>query len=136
MTTRAERASAYAREELLKILKPGDTVYTILRHVSRSGMYRVISVIAKKDDELVCITGTILNLKGMKWDSKHYGLGIHGCGMDVGFEVVYNLSYELFKHGFVCIGDNCPSNDHFNGDRDYTPHKHSDPGYALRHKWL
>lgn len=33
-----------ARENLLKILKPGMRVYTVLRHVSRSGMMRHISV--------------------------------------------------------------------------------------------
>lgn len=33
-----------ARENLLKILKPGMRVYTVLRHVSRSGMVRHISV--------------------------------------------------------------------------------------------
>ena len=33
-----------ARGMLLKILSPGDTVYTIVRHVSRSGMQREISL--------------------------------------------------------------------------------------------
>jgi hypothetical protein len=38
----AEQADAVA--ELHKLLKPGDTVYTILRHVSSSGMSRVIDL--------------------------------------------------------------------------------------------
>jgi hypothetical protein len=38
-----EIEQAEAKAALLKILKPGDTVNTILRHVSRSGMMRHIS---------------------------------------------------------------------------------------------
>jgi len=31
----------------------------------------------------------------------------------------------------------CASNDHSNGDREYVVGKiHSDPGYALKHRWL
>jgi hypothetical protein len=30
-------------EDLRTLLKPGDTVHTVLRHVSRSGMFRRIS---------------------------------------------------------------------------------------------
>jgi hypothetical protein len=82
--------------------------------------------------------------------------------MDMGFHLVYNLSYSLFPDGFGCIGRaedyrfHCPSNDHSNGDRDYTPHMsenerlgadgslctchathwHKDGGYALIQKWL
>jgi hypothetical protein len=59
-----------------------------------------------------------------------------GCGMDMGFAAVYGLSYALFGKGFECTGPNCPANDHSNGDRDYTPHMHSDGGYALKHRWL
>lgn len=59
-----------------------------------------------------------------------------GCGMDVGFSLVYNLGWVLFPNGFECVGERCPSNDHSNGDRDYSPHHHSDGGYALRQRWL
>ena len=75
---------------------------------------------------------------------KRDGIIMGGCGMDMGFSLVYNLSSALFPDGFECIGkgddrgafSRCPSNDHTNGDRDYSPHKHSDGGYALRHRWL
>jgi hypothetical protein len=53
--------------------------------------------------------------------------------MDMGFHVVYNLSSALYRGGFGCIGDKpvrCPSNDHSNGDRDYTPHMHVVSGPA------
>ncbi len=78
------------------------------------------------------------------------------CAADSGWQLVYNLSHTLYLDGFGCIGERCPSNDHSNGDRDYTPywhrdipkpegktsadysatHWHQDGGYALRHEWL
>ena len=121
-----------ARKELLEILKPGDTVYCVLRHVSRSGMQREISFFTegmRRIDSQVC------DALDMRW-GKHNGVVASGCGMDMGFAIVYNLSHVLFNDSFVCIGDRCPSNDHSNGERNYKPHKHSDGGYALRHHWI
>jgi hypothetical protein len=80
------------------------------------------------------------------------GLGVGGCGMDMGFHLVYSLSRALFPTGFGCIGRVtnakgertawCNSNDHHNGDRDHTRHTtrrkhwHRDGGYALVHRWM
>jgi hypothetical protein len=66
----------------------------------------------------------------------HDGIVVRGCGMDMGFHLVYNLSSILFADSFTCIGPGCPSNDHSNGDKDYTPHLHTDAGYALRSAWI
>ena len=41
-----EKERDEARERLLEMLRPGDTVHTILRHVSRSGMSRSISPVS------------------------------------------------------------------------------------------
>ena len=41
-----------AKVDLREIIKPGDTIYTIVRHVSRSGMYRSISLFAMVGGEL------------------------------------------------------------------------------------
>jgi len=73
---------------------------------------------------------------GMRFDRDREGIKVSGCGMDMGFHVVYNLSRTLFQDAFTCIGKTCPSNDHSNGDRNYRRHKHSDGGYALKHRWL
>ena len=125
-----------SKEKLLELLKPGDTVYTILRHVSRSGMSRVIDLLIMFDGEPLSISGWASAVTDSRLDRDRWGLKIGGAGMDMGFELVYNLSYQLFKEGFGCIGEGCPANDHSNGDRDYTPHMHSDPGYALKQHWL
>lgn len=120
-----------AREQLLAMLQPGDTVQTILRHVSRSGMTRAISPVFNGKD-ISYLVGPVV---GYRLDRRHDGLKVEGCGMDMGFHLVYGLSRRLFQ-GWTCIGDRCPSNDHSNGDRDYTPHPHSDGGYALYQRWL
>jgi hypothetical protein len=46
--------------------------------------------------------------------------------------VVYELAAALFPGGFRCTGEQCPSNEHTNGDRDYSPHHHQSGGYAFR----
>lgn len=137
---------ADATERLHALIKPGDKVYTILRQVARSGMSRHISVmlirrvptgeIAEKwNGEPRDITGLVaLALQERVADDG--GLIMSGCGMDMGFETVYRIGTALWPDGFECVGDGCHSNDHFNGDRDYTPHHHTDGGYALRQSWL
>jgi len=98
---------------LRKHLMPGDTVYTSLKHVTRSGMYRVIELYIIQDNTPFRITGFAADLlEG--YDLRHEGAKAHGCGMDMGFHLVYNLSSRLFPDGFDCIGKDCPSNDHMN----------------------
>lgn len=129
------RLKAEAHERLLSVLKPGDTVHCVLRHVSRSGMSRRIDFYKLEAGDRVFLTGSIGHVLDMKHDRKG-GLSVSGCGMDMGFSVVYELGYALFPEGFTCIGNGCPSNDHSNGDRNRKPHKHNSGGYALRHAWL
>ncbi len=127
-----ERAEAI--ERLRAAMPPGTTVYTILRHVSRSGMMRHISVKTalqgQHDWDVAAVTGSTL--------APHEGIKVGGAGMDMGFHLVYSLSYDLYPDGFGCIGENCPSNDHSN---ERTPNytlgrMHKDGGYALPQRWI
>lgn len=134
-TKQADREEAIA--ELRAILRPGDTVYTILRHRSRSGMSRVIDLYVQGPDGPRGIGWQAAKATGNRYDSNREGIKIGGCGMDMGFALVYALSSTLFPDGFECIGERCPANDHSNGDRDYTPHPHPQAGgYALVQRWL
>jgi hypothetical protein len=141
MATRAQQQQMdTARAQLREILQPGDQVSTILRHVSASGMTRSISLIICSEGEPWDITYLAARAMGEKVDN-YGGIRIPGAGMDMGAHIVYSLARYLWPDGFDCIGDGdrahrCPSNDHHNGDRDYTPHRHEDGGYALRHRWL
>lgn len=130
-----------ARDELREILKPGDTVYTTLEHVSRSGMMRVVNLRVFRDDAPLRLTWSACKATGYKYNTRHEGMELGGCGMDMGFAAVYALSSALFPDGFDCIGEaaRCPSNDHSNdrGTRDYSPTRHhASGGYALLQRWL
>jgi len=131
--TKAQMAEA--KERLDGLLVPGDTVWTKMVHCSKSGMSRVIDLYVMRDNEPVRISFPAgILLEG--YDRNHEGAKAGGCGMDMGFHLVYNLSYVLWPNGFVCIGKGCPSNDHSNGDTYYDPHPHKDGGYALNHRWM
>jgi len=97
-----------ARTRLLELLKPGDKVYCILRHVSRSGMMRLISPVVFSKGDAFYKGGEAIHLDNpvaavLGWPSKGTGEGIRvdGCGMDMGFHLVYSLSYALFNDGYA-----------------------------------
>lgn len=131
-----QREQQEAIERLREHVKPGDTIFCKLQHVSKSGMLRVIQLIKIENNEPLYLGWNVAKALGMTYDKKREGVKIGGTGMDMGFALVYDLSRTLFQDNFICLGADCPSNDHTNGDCDRTPHKHSNGGYALRHRWL
>lgn len=133
-----------AIERLHRMVEPGDTVYTILRHVSRSGMQREISLVAvdrsvvKQLDKDVRVHEAVASLGreavgtidyfvsralGCRVGS-HGGLVVGGAGMDMGFHLVYNLGRTLWPNG----------TEKPHGKRNGQPDR--DGGYALKHGWL
>lgn len=133
-----EQAKQQAIDELRNALKPGDTVYTIVRHVARSGMSRRIDVYKLQDGAPHYLTGLVAKACGFSFPAKGEGLNIGGCGMDMGFAVVYELGMVLFKDGWQCLGDHCPHNSHVN-DRNAPRGKgviHKDGRYSLNQRWL
>jgi hypothetical protein len=124
-------------------MEPGDTLYTVLRHRSASGMTRAIDLyrLTPDPDEPGSVDVRWLSrlaARALDWtfSERYEALSVGGCGMDMGYHIVYSLAAALWPAGFTCTGPRCPSNDHSNGDRDHTPHHHNDGGYALRHRWL
>lgn len=116
MTKAQEAAQQEAIEKLRAILKPGDTITTVLRHVSSSGMYRAIDLfLFDKKGGRRWLSRYVADAGIGRWDDKREAVGAGGAGMDMGFHLVYNLSHSLFPNGFRCTGKNCPSNDHSNG---------------------
>ena len=130
--TKAEQEEAKAF--LLEHLPEGSTVQLHLIRVSRSGMSRVIKPVSPSGVNLSWHVARVCDLSYV--DGYIGGVRIGGCGMDMGFHLVHNLGYALFGDGFECTGHGCPSNDHSNGDRDYTPHMHKSGGYALKQSWM
>ena len=144
MTRQKQAERQDAIDKLREWIKPGDTVYTVLDRVSRSGMSRQIRVVLLSCEGGRAIdlhpnwaVGKALGLRHAKRNGyEQDALVVGGCGMDMGFHLVYSLGAVLYPEGFTCTGERCPSNDHSNGDRDHTPHPHKNGGYALRQRWL
>lgn len=145
MSKASDRERESARDDLRNILKPGDTVYTVLRYVSRSGMSRGIDCYRMNDgSDPSWLSYMVSKAVGIPFNQKRECLSVGGCGMDMGFHVVYELSAVLYGRGsgytFFCVGEACPSNDHTNerGQKvNYTVgREHSDGGYALRQRWI
>jgi len=103
------------KKRLKKLLRKGHyKVYCKLNHVSRSGMLRYIDFYTIVDDRPVYLTGYIDKVTSYKrapYNARYEGLKVEGCGMDMGFAVVYDLSQTLYG----------------------TKH---DQAYKLSHRWL
>lgn len=139
-TSQAERDAA--RDTLRGMFPIGATVRVRLDHVSRSGMTRDIVVMGPDGANVSRLVATAT---GDRMSPYREAVRVGGCGMDMGFALVYGLACALYgPDRFVCNGvrdgrDRCPANDHVNEWRnpDWTPGRvHSDAGYALGHRWV
>lgn len=157
--TQIEERNA-ALVQLRQWLKPGDTVYTVLRHVSRSGMQREIGVVLlltgrqEKGSEIVDLHPNYLVSKVLGWPTgERDGIKVDGCGMDMGFHLVYSLSRCLFPDGFGIAGEGPYGHKGSPGSREAAARMVSegwkfrgrngdtsgwddDGGYALKQRWL
>ena len=119
---KAERQEAL--EKLKSWIKKGDTLHTTVKHVSRSGMMRHISVRHLKATDNPERPVNVLNydyhiarVLDLPEAPNYQGVKIGGCGMDMGFHLIYSLSRSLFKDE--------PKGE---GDRDH--------GYWIKQEWL
>lgn len=94
-------------DQLREWMPKGSTVYTILRHVSRSGMRRSIGLVVFKDGYALHPNYRTCEVLGRRQSKDDDGVICDGGGMDMGFDLVYSLAHKLY------------------GD-----------GYALKHQWL
>jgi len=115
-------------DKLKEWIKKGDTLHTTVRHVSRSGMMRYITTrhlktpehLANSQKREVRISNYdyhIARVLDLPEAPNYQGVKVGGCGMDMGFHLVYCLSRSLFKDE--------PTGE---GDRDH--------GYWIRQEWL
>lgn len=113
-----------ALAQLRAMLKPGDSVYTTVRHVARSGMMRTIDLYVMQDNEPRRITWLACEAMGDTYNRKHEGMRMDGCGMDMCFAAVYNLGRTLWPNGTP------EPHGRRNGEPD------TDGGYALKKRDL
>ena len=91
-----------SKETLLRDYFNGEdrpTVYTVLRSVSASGMTRHISLkVVDSDGDILDITYLAARALGDKLQERNgfNTLKVNGCGMDMGFHIVYSLSSVLY----------------------------------------
>lgn len=90
-----------AIEKLKEAIKPGDTLYTQLEHVTKSGMTRFIKVRKIEDNYPYDWTYLVAKALDWKYSDKHYGVKVGGCGMDMGFHLIYSLSHVLHNDGYA-----------------------------------
>ena len=88
-------------EELLKEWFPkGSTAHTTVVHVARSGMSRHIKVFAITGERILNISGYVADYLGWRYTNKE-AVFVGGCGMDMGFHLIYTLSSCLYDDGYA-----------------------------------
>lgn len=99
------------------IFKPGATVWTSLESVSRSGTSRQLRAFVVDGGRIDDVTFLVAEITGRS--TNRYGnIVMGGCGMDMGFKLVYDLSCVLY------------------GGTRFKAAKGHREGYVLRHEWL
>ena len=93
-----------AKQDLIKMFNSNKVaLYTICKHVSRTGMMRHIDVIFITEDRTPININWYIEQLGLFNRAKHYNtlnadsLRVSGCGMDMGYYVVSTLSSVLFN---------------------------------------
>ena len=114
-------------------LRTGETIYTILRHRSSSGMLRVIDAIVIRKNRPLSVRAFLTEKqkdrldKWQKYDHDRNGWRIGGCGMDMGFHLVYTIGSICRPKGFKVKGIGR------NGD---TSGHDKDGGYAFKQEGI
>lgn len=134
MTKKEKReAKSEALVKLREWIKAGEKVYTTVTHVARSGMQRSIRVFIMRDNEPFEITGYTAHALDYPRDDKNGGVKVGGCGMDMGFHIVYNLGRTLFPDG----GSLAKTNTTRRSQAERAGEKiERDGGYLLKQVWL
>ncbi len=105
-----QRASQAQAIEDLKLWLPfGAEIYTLVKSVSKTGMSRQISLYVVQEGSIKEIDYFVARALDRP---RGKGVRITGCGMDMGFALVYELGRALY------------------------PDEGADSGYSLRHRWL
>lgn len=100
-------------------------LYTVLRHVSGSGMSRSISLCYVNKQGVICeLDYWLCKALGYTFDKNNGGVKVSGCGMDMGYHLVYNVGAAVYPKGTKKP----------RGTRNGEPD--TSGGYSLNHSWL
>lgn len=119
-----KRRAEYCQRKLRKMIKPGATVYSVLRHVSATGMTRDISLYIVRQGNILDITNLAIDATRSARSPRDGYMRVTGCGMDMCWHAVYVLGTYLWPNGTR------KPHGVRNGEPDH------DGGYALQHRHL
>lgn len=87
-----------ALNDLKRLFRSKDkTVYVVQKHVSNSGMMRVLYLFVIRDNEPINITHLVSRVLDWSMHKDIYGIKVGGCGMNMHFHTVYTLSRVLYR---------------------------------------
>jgi len=95
------------KNEIIRRLKQvfpvGSTAYTSLVDVTKSGMTRWIKVIKIEEDRPFYYSYPINTLLDCKQETRNGSqcVKVGGCGMDMGFHLIYTISSILHDDGYA-----------------------------------
>jgi hypothetical protein len=110
-------------------LKAGTTIYCQVKRVSRSGMSRIISVHVVWKGRILTISSHVADVLGWGYSDYPSGVRVSGCGMDMGFHLVYCLGHAMFPKGYKPNKNTIRSTTEENGVC-------KDGGYAFNYTWI
>ena len=116
----------WLKDDLQQGKKP--KIYTVLRSVSRSGMSRKIDVYYFKGESKIYLNYAIATITSFKQDSQTGALKVGGCGMDMGFHLVYSFSR--------CLFEGIDISQYKISGRNGCEYEKTDTGYLLNQEWL
>ena len=111
---------AMSGERLRDLYPIGGSVTTLVSDVSSDGMNRTVTILAVRNGEICNVSNDVARVLGRK--VKDGGIRVGGCGMDMGFAIVYELGRCLYGNSV--------------GRVDSPLVHNSDAGYALTHRNL
>jgi len=94
-----EKEIKESEEKLKELIEKADyKMYTILNYVNRMGTVRHITTYVIIQNEPIKCDWWVARVTGspLKVD----GVIVEGCGADMGYELVYNISLRLFGDGY------------------------------------
>ncbi len=89
-------AEDFASDHVTRDASKRPVVYTIVTHVSRSGMTRRMRLFMVYAGSICEITSRTARALGWRTHARTGDLIVEGCGMDMGFHAVYSLSQVLY----------------------------------------
>jgi hypothetical protein len=107
MTKHTRESIEYAHETVMRYAPEGTRVTALVTHVSKSGMSRRIRFFVPTIDrngnpEIVELTHAfaVVTDNNVKDDGNGYGVNVHGCGMDMRFHIISNVSRALYRDDY------------------------------------